>query len=105
MIPVGGTTDADGNRHFEVNFNGANGFAGLPGAPPCCIRADLNFSVTPGGQVSLDYGNSSITGFPSFGVYSYGTGSNGQPQVRTLVEAKEKDSSYLAKPNVSVPRP
>ena len=105
MIPVSGTLGADGNRHFEVNFNGANGFAGIPFAPPCCIRADLNFTVTPNGQVSLDYGSSSITGFPSFGVYSYSNGSNGQPQVNKLVEAKEKDSSYLTKPNIPVPRP
>lgn len=107
MIPIGATltTDAHGNRQFEVNFTGINGFAGLPGAPPGAIKANLNFTVTPGGQVSLDYGNSTITGFPSFGVYSYGTGANGQPQVKSLVEAKEKDQSYLTKAPIAVPKP
>lgn len=105
MIPISSETDANGNRHFNVNLTGANGFAGLPFAPPCCIRTDLNFTVTPGGQVSLDYSHSSITGFPSFGVYSYEQGSNGEPQVRTLVQATEKDQSYLTKPNIPVPKP
>ena len=104
MIPVGVTTDAQGNRNFEVNFVAINGFAGWPGAPAGSIKADLNFSVTPNGQVSLNYDNSSITGFPSFGVYTYGTGANGQPQVKSLVEAKEKDPSYLTKPAGPVPR-
>ena len=104
MIPVGVTTDAQGNRNFEVNFTAINGFAGMPGAPAGAIKADLNFSVTPNGQVSLDSGNSSITGFPSFGVYSYSTGANGQPQVKSLVEAKEKDPSYLTKPAGPIPR-
>jgi len=72
--------------------------------PLVAIKADLKVSVTPNGQVSLDYGNSSITGFPSFGVYSYGTGANGQPQVKSLVEAKEKDPSYLTKPAGPIPR-
>lgn len=33
MIPVSVTTDAQGNRNFEVDFTAINGFAGLPGAP------------------------------------------------------------------------
>jgi RHS repeat-associated protein len=105
MVPLSVTTDSAGNRQFEVDFEASNGFAGLPGAPPCCISADLNFSVTPGGQASLDYGTSSVTGFPSFAIYSYQYDNNGQLQVTTLSEMGEKDPSYLAKPQVPVLKP
>ena len=107
LLTGSGSPDEQGNRHFRLRFQSIHGYQNALGVVgkmilPGAIKGDLKFSVTPGGQVSLDYEHSTITGYPSIAGYSY---RSGEPKAKTLFEASEKDRSYLQKKMIPVPKP
>jgi RHS repeat-associated protein len=85
------TTDADGNRHFEVTGAAQNGFEAVNNLGT--ISFDLKFTATPDGTVTLD--KAMGTTFPSMEAYTYN--SSGQ-LTGTLLQAPERQSGDLKKP-------
>jgi hypothetical protein len=95
-----GKPDANGNRHLSVDLAAINGeapFSRIPLigrlVPKGVLQANLDFTISKDGSVKLNFdGSTRVTGFPSWGVYSYGP--NGS-QPKALLEAEETDPKML----------
>jgi RHS repeat-associated protein len=92
----------DGSRTINVILIGVNGEAGLPFAPKGAIQGNLNFTISSSGSVSLNTdGRSAVTGYPSWGIYSYEPNA---PQPKVLLEMKETNIQSLQHQSVPIPR-
>jgi len=85
------TTDADGNRHFEVTGSADNGFEAVNHLGT--ISFDLKFTAAPDGTVTLD--KAMGTRFPSIESYTYNSYGH---LTGTLLQAPERQSGDLKKP-------
>lgn len=96
------TLNNDGSRTIGITFVGVNGEAGLPFAPKGAIQGIFSFTVLGNGGVSLNTdGRSAVTGYPSWGIYSYEP-NRAQPKV--LLELRETNIESLQRQPVPIPR-
>lgn len=94
------TSKPQGNGSFSVHIDlwGKNGEAFLaPVAPSGVLQGHFNFNISASGKVDFVNAGSSVTGFPSWGIYAY-PASGGVQTVKEIPENKIED---LQKP----PRP
>jgi RHS repeat-associated protein len=98
LSPV--TTDEIGNRTFTVSGSAVNGEQFINKyvplfnpAPQGDINFDLTFTVSPGGNVTLDTADSRT--FPSLEIYSYDSSGNVKQDVFSF---SERNPSDLTKP-------
>ena len=88
----------NGSTSLHVDLWGRNGEAFMaPIAPSGVLEGHFNFNVSASGRVDLVNTGSSVTGFPSWGMYAY-PASGGVQTVKEIPENKIED---LQKP----PRP
>jgi hypothetical protein len=89
----------DGSRVIGINVTGTNAFSGLPGAPGGDIVGMFSFTISRDGAVSLNENKSSVTEYPSWGVYSYDH-RGAEPKV--LKETRETSRESLKRAPVPI---
>ena len=91
-------SQGNGSTSLHVDLWGRNGEAFMaPIAPSGVLEGHFNFNVSASGQVDLIKAGSSVTGFPSWGIYAY-PASGGVQTVKQVPENKIEDLQKAPRP-------